>query len=181
MVVNQINPMSVIQILTRQTENAYEWVNKLINPIPHEKWGIIPEIVDTSITWQIGHLILSFYYHSIMVITGHQKSILETVPLKEYNELFGLGSSTSKHVGKTQPEILKNHLSLMAQRSIDIIRSLSSTDLESNLEPTRMPHPVAKTKFEALDWNIKHTMWHCGQIAILKRVIDERYDFGVKW
>ncbi len=61
-----------------------------------------------------------------------------------------------------------------------VIKSLSDQDLESELSPTEVPHPVAKNKFEAIDWNIKHTMWHCGQIGILKRIIDERFDFGLK-
>ncbi|WP_216824389.1 hypothetical protein [Emticicia sp. TH156] len=38
----------------------------------------------------------------------------------------------------------------------------------------------SKTKFEALDWNIKHTLWHCRQIGLLKRVVDKRYDFGLR-
>ncbi|HEX5170671.1 MAG TPA: DinB family protein [Cyclobacteriaceae bacterium] len=171
--------MNDVELLSKQTENAYHWVNKLIDPIPYEKWDNAPEVIETSITWQVGHLILSFYYHTMAVITGHQKDILEKVPLKEYNDLFGIGSSL-KRATKTDPETLKNRLVLMEQRSLDTIRSLSSKELQNDLESTRMPHPVAKNKFEALDWNIKHTMWHCGQIAILKRVVDERFDFGWK-
>ena len=33
---------------------------------------------------------------------------------------------------------------------------------------------------EALEWNINHTMYHCGQIGVLKRVVDARYDFGLQ-
>lgn len=29
----------------------------------------------------------------------------------------------------------------------------------------------------ALSWNIKHTMWHCGQIVMLKRIIDKPHNF----
>jgi len=46
-------------------------------------------------------------------------------------------------------------------------------------EPTKRKHPVAKTKFEAISWNIKHTMWHCGQIACIKRLIHGGFDFGL--
>jgi hypothetical protein len=56
---------------------------------------------------------------------------------------------------------------------------LTESDLESELEKTDTPHPIAKNKYEALDWNIKHTMWHCGQLGILKRIIDKRFDFGL--
>jgi len=44
---------------------------------------------------------------------------------------------------------------------------------------TETKHPIAKNNFEALDGNIKHTLWHCGQLGILKRVLNERFDFGL--
>lgn len=50
----------------------------------------------------------------------------------------------------------------------------------SPLEPGAPEHPVATNKQEAISWNIKHTMWHCGQMAILKRVINSRIGFGLK-
>jgi uncharacterized damage-inducible protein DinB len=75
---------------------------------------------------------------------------------------------------------LQSQLEVMQKKSIDIIKSLSDEDLDRELELTPIPHPIAKTKFDALDWNIKHTMWHCGQLGILKRIHGERYDFGLR-
>lgn len=170
--------MNQIEILAKQTEEAYQWVNKLLLPVPDHKWDTIPEVVESSLSWQAGHLIISFYYHSVMVTVGHQPDILQQIPMKEYSELFH-HSSAGQCTGKANPEDLKKYLQLMEQISITIIRSLSVEELEKPLLPTPMPHPIAKTKFEALDWNIKHTFWHCGQIGMLKRVVDERYDFGL--
>ncbi|WP_439557278.1 hypothetical protein [Dyadobacter sp.] len=53
-------------------------------------------------------------------------------------------------------------------------------ELNNPLEPTPTPHPIATTKFEAIDWNIKHTMYHCGQIGMISRVVEKRYDFGLR-
>lgn len=170
--------MSEVEILTRQTENAYYWTNKLIDSIPYEKWDNLPEIVETNVTWQAGHLIMS-YYHSVMVIAGHQMDIIQKVPLKAYDELF-TNASPKDAVGKTNPKELQNQLNIMQQKSIAIIKSLTESDLESKLEPSPTPHPIAKTKLEALDWNIKHTMYHCGQVGILKRILDKRFDFGLR-
>lgn len=52
--------------------------------------------------------------------------------------------------------------------------------IENKLEPTHVIHPIAKIKREAIDWNIQHTMYHRGQIGILKRIVDERHDFGLR-
>jgi hypothetical protein len=69
--------MTEIEILINQTANAYQWVNKLVETVPFDKWTIIPPTVESSIDWQIGHLLISHYFHSIMVIRGHQMDILQ--------------------------------------------------------------------------------------------------------
>lgn len=67
------------------------------------------------------------------------------------------------------------HLRFVQQKSVAIISELSTTDFETSLEPT----PITGTKSEAVDWNIKHTMYHCGQIGILRRIVDKQFDFGL--
>ena len=114
-----------------------------------------------------------------MVITGHQTEILQQIPMKEYDKLFTQAAPQAV-IGKTDPAVLQTQLLLLQERSLITIKALSPDDLEKQLEPTRIPHPIAKNKFAAIDWNIKHTMWHCGQIGILKRIIDERFDFGLR-
>ncbi len=174
-----VDPMEQIKILTKQTQDAYNWANKIIRSIPVSKWEHIPEVVETNVTWQIGHLTVSFYFHSIMVIKGHQTPILKKIPLKTYDALF-TNALPVYSIEKTEPEKLFEDFIYMQQESIAMIKSLSDAELEMPLEVTDVPHPIARNKFEALDWNIKHTMWHCGQLGILKRVIDSRFDFGLK-
>ena len=170
--------MDQITILARQTESAYTWTKKLLVSIPHEKWDNTPEVVESNISWQTGHLIVSLYYHSILVIAGHQMDILQQVPLKEYSQHF-TNALPANARRKTKPEQLLAHLLFMQQRSIAVIKSLSPAGLEASLAHVQPPHPIAKNKLEALEWNIHHSMWHCGQIGLLKRVIDKRFDFGL--
>jgi len=171
--------MNELELIARQTENTYDWVNKFIQPIPYAKWETIPDVIATNVTWQTGHLIVSFYYHTVMVIVGHQPDLSQHIPLKEYSELFTEAPAT-RSLGKIQAEALHEQLKMMQEKSLNVIRSLSPTDLEQPLVPTPFRHPIATIKREALEWNIKHTMYHCGQLGLLKRVIDERYDFGFR-
>lgn len=170
--------MDQITLLAKQTESAYAWTNKLLITIPHENWDTTPKIVVSNISWQTGHLIVSLYYHSIMVIVGHQTDVLQQVPLKEYSQLF-TNTAAGNSSGKISPEQLQLHLHFMQQRSLQVINSLSPADLEADLVPSQPAHPIATNKYEALEWNIQHTMWHCGQIGLLKRIVDKRYDFGL--
>ncbi|MEZ4902328.1 MAG: DinB family protein [Spirosomataceae bacterium] len=171
--------MTEIETISKQTKDAYDWTNKLIHSIPFDKWDLMPKVIETTVSWQVGHLIVSHYYHSVMVIIGHQMDILQKIPLKEYNTFFTDGLPENA-INKASPITLRNHLAIVQEKSLSIIKTLSVTEFNEKLVPTSTPHPIAQTKFEALDWNIKHTMYHCGQLGILKRVIDQRYDFSLR-
>ncbi|SDJ87871.1 DinB superfamily protein [Catalinimonas alkaloidigena] len=171
--------MNEVEVLAKQTEEAYAWTNTLLHSIPYETWDQIPSVVDTSVTWQAGHLIMSIFFHSIITITGHPAGVHQQVPLRDYAALF-TSAPPQQSLGKTKPETLQTQLQLVEQTSLRVINGLTPDDLQRPLEPTQVPHPIAKTKFEALNWNISHTMWHCGQLGLLKRIVHERFDFGLK-
>ncbi|GAL85669.1 hypothetical protein MYP_2898 [Sporocytophaga myxococcoides] len=171
--------MKQVEILLKQTEDTYGWVNRLIASIPNDQWDITPEVIQMNVTWQVGHLMMSFYFHSVMVIVGHQMDIVGQIPLKNYDEVFTTGNP-ERIIGKYEPEQLMKDLMLVELKSLEVIKSLSDHDLRKSLHPTPVPHPIASSKLEALDWNIKHAMWHCGQLGLLKRIVHERFDFGLR-
>lgn len=171
--------MNELQLLIHQTANSYEWTNKLVETIPSEKWDMIPDVVASSISWQVGHLIISHYFHAVMVIRGHQMGILRQLPIKDYSDFFTV-AGPEESVGRFIPEKLLNDLKTMQAKSLEIIGSLTPDELQKPLGPTPTPHPIATTKFEAIDWNVKHTMYHCGQIGLLRRIVAERFDFGLR-
>ncbi len=172
--------MTEIEMLSKQTTDAYRWLNTLIDTIPENKWNEIPAVLESNISWQIGHQVISIYYHSILVIKGHQKDILEQVPIQKYAELYGLDSSPKNAVEKMTTTTLKSHLKIIEEKSLEIINSLTPEELTKELIPGKVEHPVAKNKFEALDWNIKHIMWHCGQLASLKKILGYPHAFELK-
>lgn len=171
--------MTTLESLHQQTADAYSWVNKLVKAVPEEKWEEIPEIIDSNLSWQVGHLVLSLYFHSVMNVVGHQPDIMEKLPIKKYSELFTYGPASAS-LGEFTVAKLKEHMALIQEKSLKTIKTLSADQLDQPLENTGIQHPIAKTKFQVLDWNIKHTMWHCGQIAMIKRVVYKPYDFGLR-
>lgn len=174
------NPMTEIQLLSKQTENAFAWTHKLMDSVPEENWELIAEGVGSNISWQVGHLIVSIYYHSIMTTVGHMPELLEKMDLRFYTKLCGYDTFAQEMKGYCTPEKLKSDLERMQNKSLEVINSLSVDDLWQRVERTKVPHPVAQTKFEAIDWNVKHTMWHCGQMATIKRMVDQPYDYGLQ-
>lgn len=171
--------MTESQLLYKQTADAYEWTTRLLDGVPFEKWDIAPEGVASTLSWQVGHLIVSSYFHSIWVVTGHQMDVLQAMPMKQYGEWY-TNAPPQLSVGRVDPPELLKHFHVMQKKSLDVISKRSDADLDASLESTPVPHPIAKKKGEAIDWNIKHTMYHCGQIGLLRRIIDSRYDFGLR-
>jgi hypothetical protein len=175
-----MNSMTELEILNKQTETAYDWTHRLMDSVPAGKWEIIPEPLGSNLSWQIGHLVVSIYYHSIMTTVGHLPELLEKMDLRSYTKLCGYDTFAQEMKGNWTPAALTSDLQRMQDKSLEVINSLSESDLWQPVEPTKVPHPVAKTKFEAIDWNIKHTMWHCGQMATIKRLVDAPYDYGLQ-
>mgnify|MGYP000149910545 CR=1 FL=1 len=172
--------MNVIDVLIKQTKEAHAWSNKLVDSIPMELWENTPKILNSNISWQVGHLVLSENYHAIMVVTGFDAEIAKQIEIKLHNQMYGYGSLPQEIIGKSNPLELKHHLYYVQNKVIQTVSGLTMKDLESPVEqPIKQKHPVAKTKFEAVSWNIKHTMWHCGQIATIKRLLHGGFDFGL--
>jgi hypothetical protein len=172
--------MNVLDVLIKQTRDAHSWTNKLIDSVPHKYWEDTSSDLASNISWQVGHLVISEYYHAILVITGFDEEITNAIDLKKHNERFGYESKPQGLIGQSNPKQLKEQLIFMQSKVMANISSLQLSDLESEVEqPIKQKHPVATTKLEAVSWNIKHTMWHCGQIASIKRLIHGGFDFGL--
>lgn len=170
--------MKQIQTLLAQTHDVYNWTTRLLKSIPVSEWDRLPDVLETTINWQVGHLIVSHYYHSVWVIRGMHPEVLRQLPLKEYGDAF-TGGSPRTSVGQFNAGQLMTNLAFIQAKSIETLSFLAEGELEQELVPTGFPHPIAQTKREAIEWNIHHTMYHCGQIGILARILGRRYDFGL--
>src|SRR5689334_15162805 len=104
--------MSTSAILLKQTEDAYQWTRRLIDDVPFDKWEVLPVGIGSTLTWQVGHLVVSIYYHSIWVVAGHQMDVLQQLPMKQYGGLF-TQESPEKSVGQVKPAELRQHLGVM--------------------------------------------------------------------
>lgn len=172
--------MNSTDLLIKQTQDAHSWTHKLIDSIPMEQWDDTPDTLASNISWQVGHLVISEYYHAILVLTGFDEEISQKIDLKAHNQRYGYESIPSAQVGHNNPEELRKQLRFMQNKVIQNVSSLTLKDLESKVEqPIKQKHPIDTTKLEAVSWNIKHTMWHCGQIASIKRLIHGGFDFGL--
>lgn len=164
--------MNRIQFIGNQMQSARSHTKKLLTAIPQEKWLHIPAVINSNIAWQAGHLVISQFYHSVMVVAGAQTRPKKEVPIRQYASFFSRGG---RPVAELPPELSpKNiiyHLDVINETAKEVLQQLTDAALDQPLEPTSYPHPIAKTKYEALCWCFRHEMWHCGQISLLGRVL----------
>jgi uncharacterized damage-inducible protein DinB len=166
-------------LLKNQTIESHNWANKLLHNISDEKWFVTPEIIGTNFAWQLGHLTLSQYYYTIVLLNGPNKDFAEKVNMKKYSGLFANGQKRNELFSEVTVDDLKENWNLLQNQTIKILDNLQDKDLNDEIFKLPKPHPFVKTKENSISWNVKHTMWHCGQIAILRRIIDKPLDYGM--
>lgn len=160
-----------INFIKEQNRLTRKQTIKMLSETPQEIWYETPDVIQSNIAWQVGHLIVSQYYHAIAVITGPNFELFNDVPLKDYFPIYSMFTQSVNNELKPSPDKLLRELDSVNQYANAQLELLNDSDLDAPLEPTKFPHPIAKTKYEALTWNFKHEMWHLGQISTLKRIL----------
>lgn len=161
--------MTPIEIIKTQIELVKKQTDELIEKIELSKWHNTPEIIETNMNWQIGHIILANYLHGIASISGVNDKIREKLDVKDFIKFYGLKSNPSEYLNE-KPK--NKELKTIYNFVFELIFLQLDKDIDLNSE-TEIPNPGAKTKYEALTMLFKHQSWHNGQIAILKRVLNK--------
>lgn len=163
--------MNAIEIIKDQIISTKEKTDNFIKNIELEKWNTSPEILETNMNWQIGHLILANYLHGIASISGANEKVRERINMPDFIKFYGPNSSPKMFLDEKpkNEELLKLYEFIFEL----IYLELSKVKIEELNNATEIPNPSAKTKYEALTTLFKHQAWHNGQIAILNRILNK--------
>ena len=171
--------MDTVHFLIDQFKLSRGKIFELLNEVPHDVWFKNAGAPNSNVAWQVGHLVLASNYHCISLVLGINEAMIQKDSFKIYMKYcIGLGSiNRSLPEGFISVEDLISDLKEVHDISITGLRNLQDSDLNRPLEPTKMKHPFAKTKYEALSWAFKHDIWHCAEIENLKMNLG----IGHKW
>jgi len=154
--------------------SSMNWTDKLLKEVNETNWKVNPKSMKTNINWQVGHMIISHYFHCIASIIGSDEKIKEQFSPRQFSVYYGMGSSPTKSIeDKPNHQELLNHLSLVDRRSLEILDDISEDAL---VEAPIINNPVAKLKEDAFIWSVKHRMWHNGQIALISSHLKDPND-----
>lgn len=167
--------MDVIDIVKEQIEASHRKVIGLAKGVDYGNWYNIPDGIGTNVAWQLGHLIISKPFQLVIAPIERSKEIYDIIPFRDYLKRYGMGTSPNVKVeGSPEPDVLLSDFDKIHQYSL---KRLDGFDQSTLYEPTVVPHPIAKTKYECLMWSFQHEIWHCGQLSILRRALGNPIDF----
>lgn len=161
-----------LDFIKEQIKWVDRWTSNLVADIDESNCGIV-ENLNSSINWQIGHIIVSKYFHSVQSITDKESEIIlkinDKIPIIELFKYYFAGSNPLEdwkdRPNKDQLMEFKNEIDLATKLTLEMVTEKTLS------EATEIGNPVAKTKYDALTFSFKHQMWHNGQIAMIKKII----------
>ena len=158
--------MNPLQLAIEQIVFARNYTTVLLEQTPVTDWFRQPPGGVTSIAWQIGHLAFAEYRMALWRIRGRQAHD-DALLSQEFVRLFGAGSVPDADPNKypSQAEI-RARFDRVHEQVLGELPGLEEADLD---QPVVNPHPLAKTKLQALLWCAHHEMLHAGQIGLLRR------------
>ncbi len=165
--------MDRIALISVNTEKTRRMTKSLLAGIPDGLWYNVPEVVASCIAWQAGHIVFTEIFHAITLVSGIHPDVKASVPFKEYLALYGPGTKPANWPPGSahSPETLRAHMDVVRKAAAEVLAGLEDADLDKPVENLKFPHPVVRSKFDALMWNCGHETWHCGQIALIRRVL----------
>ena len=136
-----------------------------------EEWYWSPPQYATHIAWQVMHIAVAQYALCFRRIRGPLPEDEAWCPA-DYHGRFGLASQPERDAAENLAveEILRVFDGVYA-RAIEALPNYTAVELSAPVDP---PHPVFKTKLEAIEMAPHHEAIHAGQIAMLRRLMGKK-------
>ncbi|MFP6693781.1 MAG: DinB family protein [Pirellulales bacterium] len=152
----------------RQIQDAREYTLSLIEDLEPDDWFRMPAEGVTHIAWQAGHIAMAQFRLCLERLRNLQPGDFDLIS-KDGMRRFSKGSEPdpdpSAHPSPNElcATLARVHAAVMLEAP-----RYDGGDLK---EPLKNPHPIFKTKLEALYFCSKHEMLHAGQIGLLRRLM----------
>jgi hypothetical protein len=123
-------------------------IGKLISDISIESWFETPDVLNTNLNWQIGHIILANYLHGIASISGASAEFREKVNVPDFLKFYGQKSKPSDF--KNEKPSREKLMEVYELTFSIILKGLANLQEEDLGNDTAIPNPAAGTKYQAL-------------------------------
>ena len=144
------------------------YTKRFLEGLSDDEWFWCPSELTTHIGWQVGHLAVSQYNLCLRRVRGRTTAD-ESLVSDRFIDAFKLGStpdpSPANNPGLSE---IRRVFDAVQQQAVTELATRSDAELEV---PVEQPHPVFKTRLEAVEYAPQHELVHAGQIALLRRMM----------
>jgi hypothetical protein len=161
--------MSRLTEALEQIDFARRYTLERLDTVPLSEWFAIPPGGVSHIAWQVGHLAMAEYRLCIGRLRPRTTADEELIP-DVFLKTFGRESQPNAVTGYTPEEVRSVFTRVHAQVMTEL-SSYPDADLDS---APLVPHPLFSTRIAGLRYAPLHEMIHCGQIAMLRRMLGHK-------
>jgi hypothetical protein len=146
---------------------ARAYTVRLLQDIPPDEWFRMPQEGVTHVAWQVGHLAFAQYRLALLRLRGPRPDDAALLS-PEFLKKYGADSVPDPDPARSPPAaVIRAVFDQVHERVMQEVAGHPEEDLDT---PITLPHPIAKTKGDALFWCAQHELVHAGQIALLRRL-----------
>jgi hypothetical protein len=135
--------------------------------VPLSEWFTVPPGGVSHVAWQVGHIAIA-EYRLCLVRLRHRTTEDERLMPDEYYKLFVQGSTAGPASAYPPAEEIRRVFDAVHARVMEELPSYPDADLDR--EPL-VSHALFTTRIAGLRYAPLHEMIHCGQIAMLRRMM----------
>jgi hypothetical protein len=158
--------MSRLREALEQLDFTRRYTLERVESVPLSEWFTVPTGGVSHIAWQVGHMASSEYrlcLERLRPRTPADEALISDAFLK----MFGREALPESVTGYSADEIRavfdRVHARVMAELA-------SYPDADLDLAPLK-PHPLFATRLAGLRYAPLHEMIHCGQLAMIRRML----------
>ena len=161
--------MSRLREALDQIDFARRYTRDRIDTVPPADWFTIPPGGVSNVAWQVGHIAMAEYRLCLERLRPRTPADETLIP-DAFLKAFGRESDPTAGHGFPAEEIRTVYDRVHA-RVLEELPSYPDADLD--LAPLR-PHPLFATRIAGLRYAPLHEMIHCGQIALIRRMLGQK-------
>ena len=158
--------MSRLKEALEQIDFARRYTLDRFESVPLADWFTITPGGVSHVAWQVGHL-ASSEYRLCLDRLRPRSAADESLISDEFIQMFGREALPADVTGYTAEEI-RDIAARVHARVMTELPSYPDADLDL---PPLKPHPLFSTRLAGLRYAPLHEMIHCGQIAMIRRLL----------
>ncbi len=163
--------MSRLREALDQIDFARKYTLVRVETVPLSDWFTIPTGGVSHIGWQVGHIAIAEYrlcLERLRPRTTDDQLLISDDFLKMFSRETTPIADSNAYPSAIE---IRSVFDRVHERILEELPTYSDADLDL---PPLKPHPLFNTRYAGLRYASLHEMIHCGQIALIRRMLGQK-------